>query len=77
MKDRDKYTLSELVIHEKGNWWTGMIDLPRGESPLVYAEMRLEESPFIKEISIYRNGRFVRSVRRAKDLIGTLPDERY
>ena len=74
-KDRDIYTLSELRIHEKGNWWTGMIDPPREESPFVYAQMRLEENSCIKELSIYRNGRFMRSVRRPEDLIGKLPDE--
>ena len=75
---KDKYTTSELVINEeKGNWWTGMIDVPFGASPVIFAEMRLGECPFIKEVSLYCNGRFVRSVRRPENLIGNLTDERY
>jgi len=76
MAKQDTYTTSELVIHEKGNWWTGMIDVPRGQSPLIFAEMRLDECPFIKEVSLYRNGRFIRSVRRPENMIGNLSDER-
>ncbi len=71
---RDKYTTSECVINEeKGNWWTGMIPVPRGVSPVTFAGMRLDECSFIKEISLYRNMRFIRLVKRPENLVGSLP----
>ena len=61
MNKRDRYQFSALF--DDGNW-TPLYEVPWGESPVFYVEHEiLPENPRIKEVSIYRNRRFIRTVR--------------
>ena len=66
MARHDRYTISALF---KQGSWSPMFDVPRGESPATYAEQQLEASPDVVEISIYRNGRFVRNIKRSQHAV--------
>lgn len=56
MAKQDRYTISVLRSN-----WTPMYDVPRGTSPLHFAQEYADKES-VKEVSIYRNGRYVRSV---------------
>ena len=60
MNKRDRYQISALF--DSGNW-SAMYEVPWGQSPVTYAQTQLDGNPKIKEVSIYRQRRFVRSVR--------------
>ena len=56
MAKQDRYTISVLR-----SGWSPMYEPPRGTSIMTYAQ-EVADQEFVKEVSVYRNGRYIRTV---------------
>lgn len=63
-KQQDLHTISILWRKDptRAAHWSPMYKVPRGDTPVTYAEAQFIDEK-VQEVSVYRNGRFVRSVK--------------